>query len=126
MLQVQNFEGTAHFFRDHLKLPIQQEWHDVGNGILFNAGKATIEIVDAEQIADVDRIELGQTANTPIRLVLGVADVESASKAAQDGGAKVLNAIVDTDWGLRNQRLTMPDGIPIKALTLSQGKEDAS
>ena len=126
MLQVQNFEGAADFFRDHLKLPIQQEWHDVGNGILFNAGKATIEIVDAEQIADVDRIELGQTANTPIRLVLGVADVESASRAAQDGGAKVLNTIVDTDWGLRNQRLTMPDGIPIKALTLSQGKEDAS
>lgn len=120
VLQVQDFEGAADFFGKHLKLPIQKEWHDTGHGALFSAGQATIEIADATQIAEVDRVEVGHPVNDPIRLALGVRDIYQASSAAQAGGAKALHAVVDTDWGHRNQRLAMPDGMPIKALTLFQ------
>ncbi len=126
VLQVENFEGATDFFSNHLKLPMQQEWHDTGHGALFSAGKATIEIADAAQIAEVDRVEVGHAINDSIRLALGVRDVEQASADVQAGGAKALYTTVDTDWGHRNQRLSMPDGMPVKALTLFQEKEDGS
>ncbi len=120
VLQVQDFEGAADFLGNHLKLPIQKEWHDTGHGALFSAGQATIEIADATQIAEVDRVEVGHPVNDSIRLALGVRDISKASANVQAGGAKALHTVVDTDWGHRNQRLTMPDGIPIKVLTLFQ------
>ncbi len=124
ILQVQDFKAATDFFGKHLKLPIQQEWHDIGHGILFNAGQATIEIADVTQIAEVDRVEVGHPANDSIRLALGVGDVSQASADAQAGGATARHAVVDTDWGHRNQRLTMPDSLPIKALTLFQVIDD--
>ncbi len=124
VLQVQDFEGAADFFGKHLKLPIQKEWHDTGHGALFSAGQATIEIADATQIAEVDRVEVGHPVNDSIRLALGVNNITQASTDAQAGGAKALHAVVDTDWGHRNQRLTMPDMLPIKALTLFQVIDD--
>ena len=124
VLQVQDFQAAEDFFGKHLKLPVQQEWHDVGHGILFSAGQATIEIADAAQIAEVDRVEVGHAVNDSIRLVLNVRDVNQASTDAQSGGAKALNTIVDTDWGHRNQRLKLPDNLPIQSLTLFQVTDD--
>ncbi len=126
VLQVDDFEGAADFLGNSLKLTMQQEWHDTGHGALFSAGQATIEIADRTQIAAVDRVEVGQAVNDPIRLALGVRDVEQTSADVQAGGAKALHGIVDTDWGHRNQRLSMPDRMPIKALTLFQVKEATS
>jgi len=124
VLQVQDFEGTADFFGNHLKLPIQKEWHDTGHGALFSAGQATIEIADATQIAEVDRVEVGHAVNDSIRLALGVNDITQVSTDVQAGGAKPLHTVVDTDWGHRNQRLTLPDDLPIQALTLFQVIDD--
>ncbi|MBI1280987.1 MAG: SDR family NAD(P)-dependent oxidoreductase [Anaerolineaceae bacterium] len=120
VLQVQDFEDAADFFGKHLNLPIQKEWHDTGHGALFSAGQATIEIADAAQIAEVDRVEVGHAVNDSIRLALGVRDVHQASTDVQAGGAEALHAVVDTDWGHRNQRLSLPDNLPVKALTLFQ------
>ncbi len=124
VLQVQDFEAAEDFFGQHLKLPIQKEWHDTGHGVLFSAGQATIEIADATQIAEVDRVEVGHVVNDAIRLALDVRDVEQASTDAQAGGAKALRAVVDTNWGHRNQRLNLPDSLPIQALTLFQVIDD--
>lgn len=124
VLQVSDFEGAVNFFSNHLKLPIQKEWHDTGHGALFDVGKATIEIADATQIAEVDRTEVGYAVNDSIRLALGVNDITQASTDVQAGGAKALHAVVDTDWGHHNQRLNLPDGLPIQALTLFQVIDD--
>jgi len=124
VLQVDDFEGAADFFGNSLKLPKQDEWHDTGHGALYSAGKSTIEIADRTQIAEVDRVELGKAMNNPIRLALGVKDVQQASADVQAGGGTALHAIVDTDWGHRNQRFKLPDGLPIEALTLFQEIEN--
>ncbi len=130
VLQVDDFQKAADYLSNHLKLPLQEEWHEIGHGALFSAGVATIEIGDAKQVAEVDRIELGHAVNDGIRLALGVRDVAQTSADAQAGGAKALHEIVDTPWGHRNQRLKLPDGLPIEALTLFQvietSEEDAS
>src|SRR5947199_2376369 len=63
VLQVDDFEAAADFFGNHLGLRKQKEWHDTGHGILFGAGRATIEIADATQIAEVDRVEVGHAVN---------------------------------------------------------------
>ncbi len=120
VLQVTDFESATDFFGNHLKLPIQKEWHDTGHGALFSAGRATIEIADPTQIAEVDRIEVGQAVNNPVRLAFGVHDLAQVSADAEAGGAKALHAAVDTDWGHRNQRLRLPDGLPVEAMTLFQ------
>jgi NAD(P)-dependent dehydrogenase (short-subunit alcohol dehydrogenase family) len=120
VLQVEDFEAAANFLSNGLKLPMQEEWHDTGHGAMFNAGRATIEIADRTQIAEVDRVEIGHAVNDSIRLALGVNDVERVSADVQAGGAIALHALVVTDWGHRNQRLKLPDGLPIEALTLFQ------
>jgi NAD(P)-dependent dehydrogenase (short-subunit alcohol dehydrogenase family) len=130
VLAVDDFDSSVAFFRDHLGLPVEEEWHEVGHGMLLNAGRATIEIGDAQQVAEVDRIEVGRALNGKVRLALGVDDVHAASQAAQQGGVAPMGEIVDTPWKHRNQRTTAPKGVPIDGITLFQvmgdGQKDES
>jgi NAD(P)-dependent dehydrogenase (short-subunit alcohol dehydrogenase family)/catechol 2,3-dioxygenase-like lactoylglutathione lyase family enzyme len=126
VLRVDNFDETLSLFRDTLGMEIQEEWREVGNGVLLNAGKATIEIADATQAADVDRIEVGYPTHNRIRVALSVPDVTAAGDLFAEHGATIEGDVVDTPWGHRNQRVTTAEGV---AFTLFQetgrGTQDA-
>lgn len=126
VLRVDNFDDTLALFRDYLGMDIEEEWREVGNGVLLNAGKATIEIADATQANEVDRIEVGYSTNNRIRVALAVPDVTAAGRTFADHGATIEGAVVDTPWGHRNQRVTTAAGV---AFTLFQetgrGTQDA-
>lgn len=121
VLRVDDFDNTLALFRDEFGMEIEEEWREVGNGVLLNAGKATIEIADATQAADVDRIEVGHTTNNRIRVALAVPDVATAGRTFAAHGATLEGTVVDTPWGHRNQRVTTAEGV---AMTLFQETAD--
>jgi catechol 2,3-dioxygenase-like lactoylglutathione lyase family enzyme len=120
VLTVDNFEASRALFQEQLGMGVEKEWHEVGNGLLLNAGKATIELVDATQAAEVDRIEVGYPTGNTVRLALSVADVEAAGRAFVAQGAAVGGHVVETSWGHRNQRVVTAEGL---AVTLFQEVE---
>lgn len=121
-LTVQDFEKAAALYGGALGLRVVKEWDQPhGRGVIFAAGEATVEILDRPQAEYVDEVEAGGRVSGPVRLALGVTDVEAVSGALRGGGAEAVAAPVATPWGDRNQRLRAPDGMQ---LTLFQTGAD--
>ncbi|MCC6614936.1 MAG: SDR family NAD(P)-dependent oxidoreductase [Anaerolineae bacterium] len=125
VLMVNDYAKAMNFMQEGLGLQIAEEWHEVGNGAMLEVGRATIEILDTQHVAEVDRVEVGKLKGDRVRLALGVGDLDFASERVQQAGAAAENVKVDTPWGHRNQRLAMPPDLPITALTLFQVMDEA-
>ncbi|MCU0492939.1 MAG: VOC family protein, partial [Chloroflexaceae bacterium] len=123
VLQVDDVPAAAAFFQHQLGLTFEEEWREVGHGVLLGAGRATIELADAAQVAEVDRIETGEPRGNAIRLAIGVSDLNEFAARLQAAGVRPLHHAVDTPWNHRNQRFTLPAGLPVQALTLFEEKE---
>jgi catechol 2,3-dioxygenase-like lactoylglutathione lyase family enzyme len=47
---VEDYEGALRFWRDALGLPVAEEWEGPsGRGAVLEAGRATIEVLSADQ-----------------------------------------------------------------------------
>lgn len=111
---VDDLGQIAALFRSGLDLPTREEWSSPdGRGVILEAGRATLELVDRAQAEFIDRIEVGRRVSGQFRLALEVADVAGAGAALQASGARALNRALLTPWGDFNQRLSTPDGIQI-------------
>ncbi len=122
VLTVSDFERAAKFYRDGLGLPVLDQWIEPDSkGILLGAGKATLELFDEAEAADVDQVEVGKRTAGQVRLAFTVAPVEAVVDRLQQRGAGLVGGPVDTPWGHRNVRLQAPRGIQDGIqLTLSQ------
>ena len=112
VLTVSDFERAARFYRDGLGLSVVDQWLEPeSKGILLGAGKATLELVDEGQAAEVDQIEVGKRTAGQVRLAFTVKPVEAVVDTLQQRGAGLVGGPVDTPWGHRNVRLQAPRGI---------------
>jgi predicted enzyme related to lactoylglutathione lyase len=110
-ITVSDFERLRAFYRDTVGLTESQSWELHGNGVVFDAGRATIELIDEEHAAFVDDVEVGHPAATGgIRLALAVPDAEAAASALVAGGAALLGGPAPTPWGDVNARTQPPEG----------------
>jgi lactoylglutathione lyase len=113
-LTVDDYEQTARFYRDALGLAVEAVWENEGGaGVLFEAGRATLEVLSKEQAEFVDRIEVGEPTGATVRLALRVDDSETTSERLVGGGAELLGGPVTTPWDDRNVRLRAPDGMQL-------------
>jgi lactoylglutathione lyase len=113
-LTVDDFDDALRFYRDVLGLPAEAIWeNEGGRGMLFEAGRATLEILSTEQAAFVDRIEAGGPVGARVRLALRVDDSEATAERLATGGAELLGGPVTTPWDDRNVRLRAPDGMQL-------------
>lgn len=122
VVTVPDFETARAFYADGLGLKPLDMWiADNSKGILFGAGQATLELVDAAQAAEIDQIEVGRRSAGQVRLAFTVDNVDAPAAALREHGAEAISGAVITPWHHRNQRLRAPvgvhDGIEI---TLSQ------
>ncbi|PZA08115.1 MULTISPECIES: SDR family NAD(P)-dependent oxidoreductase [unclassified Meiothermus] len=125
-LAVNDFERAAHFYRDGLGLAALEEWNrPEGRGLILDAGRATLELLDVSQVETVDRIEAGRRVSGPVRLAFEVEHLEAVAQALQEAGAEAIHPPVRTPWGDRNQRLRAPDGMQI-TLFRAKAKEPIS
>src|SRR5262249_7451283 len=105
-LTVDQFEQTLAFYRDGLNLTVAQAWATPGGqGAVLEAGRATLELIDAAQADLIDQVEVGARVAGPVRLAFQVPQVDVAVDAAQAAGAQLLHAPVETPWRHRSARL---------------------
>jgi len=122
-LTVEDFERAARLYRDGFGLPVVKEWNTPeGRGLILDAGRGTVEILDRADAAYTDQVEVGQRVSGPVRLAFEVADVPAAAAALKEHGATALGDPVMTSWGSPSQRLQAPDGMQ---LTLFQPGDEA-
>jgi catechol 2,3-dioxygenase-like lactoylglutathione lyase family enzyme len=116
-LTVDDFDAAVGFYRDALGLRQVEAW---GNGhvALLEAGRATLELLDAKHAEQVDEIEVGRRVAGTVRLALEVEDSLATSERLVDAGAARLSEPVETPWRHRNVRLEAPDGMQLTLFTV--------
>src|SRR5258705_7206999 len=89
ILTVDNLDEIIQFYRDVAGLPVSKEWQEAtGNGIILEAGKASLELIDHKHAANIDEIEVGGRISGPVRLALNIGEnIEDASEKFIAGGA---------------------------------------
>ena len=113
-LTAEDFEEAVALYGDALDLRVVKEWDEPhGRGAIFAAGTATIEILDRPQAEYIDEVEVGERVSGPVRLALGVADVEQVAGSLRRHGAEAVGDMVKTPWGDFNWRLRAPDGMQL-------------
>ncbi len=113
-LTAQDYNKLVAFYEDALGLEAADIWTQADNkGVLYNMGRATLEILDENSAATVDQIEAGKRVSGQIRFALEVPDVDIALERSLAKGATLVHESIVTPWGHRNVRLQAPDGMQI-------------
>jgi catechol 2,3-dioxygenase-like lactoylglutathione lyase family enzyme len=113
-LTAQDYGKLVAFYEDALGLEAADIWTQGDNkGVLYDMGRATLEILDENSAATVDQIEAGKRVSGQIRFALEVPDVEAALKRALAKGVTLVHEPITTPWRHRNVRLQAPDGMQI-------------
>lgn len=115
VLTVTDHEQAVALFRDTLGLPELADWSgEQGKVVLLDAGRATLEVIDSNQAAFIDQIEVGRRESGVVRVALGLDDVDTiAERSSIEGAEQLSSAPVDTPWGDRNVRLRTADGVQL-------------
>ena len=117
-LTVDDLDAALSFYRDTLGLPLLEAWSSQGRVFLLDAGRATLELLDAEHAAEVDEIEVGRRVAGPVRLALEVDDSATTADELEAAGAERLAGPIETPWRHRNVRLRAPDGMQLTLFTV--------
>ena len=114
-LTTNNFESVLTFFRDGLGLKVGDLWteEDGGQGQLFFAGQASLEVFNPEYAKHVDVLEVGKQVSGQIRFAFEVSDVQATVDRALNFGAILIHKPKLTPWGDLNARLQSPDGLQV-------------
>src|SRR3954447_6500015 len=115
-LTSEDYERMLRFYREGLELEPSEIWTNEQAGsqaVIFDMGRATLEIFNEEHALLVDEIEAGKRVSGQIRFALEVPDLEAAMNRLLARGATLVHPPVITPWGHHNVRLQDPDRMPI-------------
>jgi catechol 2,3-dioxygenase-like lactoylglutathione lyase family enzyme len=120
VLTVDDFDEALAFYRDTLGLPEREAWESIGEAriAILDAERATLELVNEAQAAEIDRIEVGERVAGPVRIAFEVDDSEAVARRLVGAGAEQLAEPVTTPWNDRNVRLRAPDGMQLTLFTV--------
>ena len=112
ILTVDNLDEMIKFYRDALGLETSKEWHEAtGNGIILEAGKASLELIDSGHAARIDDIEVGKRVAGSVRLAFNVGnDINTAGDVLSAAGARALAEVKQAPWS-KVQRMQDPSGM---------------
>jgi methylmalonyl-CoA/ethylmalonyl-CoA epimerase len=117
-LTVPDFDRAVAFYGDALGLRQIADWSsDTGRVVVFDAGRATLELLDEAQAATVDEIEAAGKVSGAVRLALEVQDSDLLAAQLVVAGAERVAPPVTTPWGDRNARVRAPDGMQLTLFT---------
>ncbi len=113
-LTAQDYESLVNFYQNALGLDPADIWTSDGQqGVIYDLGRATLEVLAEETAAKVDQLEVGRRVSGQVRFALEVPDVDAALQRALAHGAVLEHEPVVTPWNHRNARLRSPDGLQI-------------
>jgi hypothetical protein len=84
-----------------------------GRVAILEAGRATLELVDAAHAAYIDEVEVGHRCAGHVRIALGVSAVEEQSRRLEEAGLAALAPPTVTPFGSTNARFEMPGGLQL-------------
>ncbi|MGH3507289.1 MAG: VOC family protein, partial [Nocardioidaceae bacterium] len=117
VLRVEDFDQAMAFYREALGLGQEVVYPgegDQGQVALLEAGRATLELVNAAQAMAIDVLEGVTVATAPtIRLAFEVDDCRSATADLVAAGATLIAAPTETPWGSLNARLDGPGDVQL-------------
>jgi catechol 2,3-dioxygenase-like lactoylglutathione lyase family enzyme len=116
VLTVDDFDEAVAFYRDALGLPEHDAWQSEGDDAriaILEVERATLELVNEAQAAEIDRIEVGERVAGPVRIAFRMPDSEETAARLVSAGAEQLAPAVTTPWNDRNVRLKAPDGMQL-------------
>jgi predicted enzyme related to lactoylglutathione lyase len=123
VVEAHDFDEATAFYRDAVGLAEEAAFEGDGDArvVIFDAGRATLELANPAQVAMIDEVEVGRRVSPKLRLALEVDDTAAATTRLAAAGAGVLADPVETPWRSLNARLTTPGGLQ---LTLFQELDD--
>src|SRR4051812_48265440 len=112
ILTVENLDEVISFYQQSLGLAISKEWHEAtGNGIILDAGRASLELVDKKHAETIDAIEVGRTVAGPVRLAINIGhNIKEVGESLVLAGAVKIADVKQAPWSAV-QRLQDPGGM---------------
>ncbi|GAA1991069.1 TetR family transcriptional regulator [Microbacterium pumilum] len=116
VVQAPDFDTAVAFYRDAVGMP-QAEAYEADGGarvVILDAGRATLELANPEQVAFIDRVETGGDAPSDrIRIALEVDDTPAVAARLTDAGAELEASPRLTPWRSLNARLRGAAGLQL-------------
>ena len=113
-LTVGDVDDAVRFYRDIIGLEPSADWsNEHGRCIVFNAGRASLELFDEHQAAYVDDVEVGRRVSGPVRIAFEVPDNGATVARADAAGIPVESPGRLTPWGDRCARIVAPTGLQL-------------
>lgn len=110
VMTTDDFDAAVAFYRDALGMVEAEAVSSPGGRIvILDAGRATLEIVDAAHAAYIDDVEVGRRVAGPIRVAFEVDDSDAMTARLTAAGGTLIAPPVVTPWRSRNARLDGPD-----------------
>ena len=115
VVQAPAFDEALSFYRDVVGMPQREAYEAEGGArvVILDAGRATLELANPEQVRFIDGVETEGGASDRIRLALEVDDATKALDRLVDGGAEVEASARQTPWGSMNARLRGPADLQV-------------
>jgi len=115
VVEADDLEAAIDFYRDALGLA--EEFDITGprgeRVVCLNAGRATLELINAAQRDYIDHVEVGKAVAPRIRVAFEVDDVEATTSTLEKKGASLIARPTLTPWKSRNSRLSAPAGLQL-------------
>jgi len=115
VVRAEDYDAAVAFYRDALGLP-EEASYSGGDGAqvtILDAGRATLEIANPEQVRMIDDVEVGEQVSPHIRIAFEVLDVEPQVDTLAAAGATVIARPTRTSWNSLNARLAAPAGLQL-------------
>ena len=115
VVEADDFDEAVAFYRDVLGLPEEfyVESETEARVMALQAGRATLEIVNAAQRRMIDQLEVGREVSRSIRVAFEVTDATSKTDQLVAAGAELIASPTETPWRSLNSRLEAPAGLQI-------------
>jgi lactoylglutathione lyase len=114
VVTAEDYEQALRFYRDVLGMPELADYSSPDGRVrLLEAGRATLEIIDARQAEFIDRVEVGRRVAGHIRVAFEVQDTAGTTVKLADAGAEVIASPTRTPWNSLNSRLEGPAGLQL-------------
>ena len=115
VVEAEDFEEAVRFYRDVLQLPQEAAFEGAGDArvVIFDAGRATLEIANPAQKRMIDDVEVGRQVAPKMRVAFEVDDSTATTDDLVSGGADLIASVRETPWRSLNSRLAAPAGLQI-------------
>jgi lactoylglutathione lyase len=114
VVTAEDYDEALRFYRDVLGLEERDAYNSPdGRVTILEAGRATLELADANQAEFIDRVEVGRRVAGHIRVAFEVDDSEETTRRLAAAGADVIAEPTRTPWNSLNARLAAPAGLQL-------------